>query len=73
MSAADQILAAVDTLCDALRPLTFATPITHVYNPLEYARAAHEQYVRRFGNGKKRVVFLGFMAFPRLSSLLSRL
>lgn len=64
MSAADQILAAVDTLCDALRPLSFGAPITHVYNPLEYARASHEQYVHRFGNGTKRVVFLGMNPGP---------
>ena len=36
-----------------------AAPITHIYNPLEYAWTAHEQYLRQFGGGKKRVVFLG--------------
>ena len=32
--------------------LRFALPVTHVYNPLGYARAPHEQYLERFGQGK---------------------
>ncbi|MCC6901876.1 MAG: single-stranded DNA-binding protein [Polyangiaceae bacterium] len=44
--------------------LRFARPVTHVYNPLAYARAPHEQYLERFGRGKKRVVFLGMNPGP---------
>lgn len=44
--------------------LRFALPVTHVYNPLSYARAPHEQYLERFGQGKKRVVFLGMNPGP---------
>jgi single-strand selective monofunctional uracil DNA glycosylase len=44
--------------------LKFAAPVTHVYNPLTYAWPAHAEYLRRFGNGRKRVVFLGMNPGP---------
>jgi len=44
--------------------LKFATPVAHVYNPLDYAWAPHEQYLEKFGGGKKRVVFLGMNPGP---------
>jgi len=44
--------------------LRFAPPVTHVYNPLVYAWAGHEAYLRRFGAGKKEVVFLGMNPGP---------
>jgi single-strand selective monofunctional uracil DNA glycosylase len=44
--------------------LTFSEPVACVYNPLSYAWAAHEQYLRRFGNCPKRVVFLGMNPGP---------
>ena len=47
--------------CNALR---FSKPVTHVYNPLEYAWAAHEQYISRAASGKKKVVFLGMNPGP---------
>jgi single-strand selective monofunctional uracil DNA glycosylase len=58
------LLAATDELVSRLRGLSFAEPVTHVYNPLEYARAPHELYVRRFGDSKKRVLFLGMNPGP---------
>jgi single-strand selective monofunctional uracil DNA glycosylase len=44
--------------------LKFSEPVTHVYNPLDYAWHAHEEYLRRFGQGHKRVVFLGMNPGP---------
>ena len=44
--------------------LRFALPVTHVYNPLDYARAPHESYLERWGRGDKRVVFLGMNPGP---------
>lgn len=35
-----------------------------VYNPLDYAGSAHEIYLRKFGNARKRVVFLGMNPGP---------
>jgi single-strand selective monofunctional uracil DNA glycosylase len=44
--------------------LAFSAPVTHVYNPLEYAWVAHEEYLLRFGRGRKRVLFLGMNPGP---------
>jgi single-strand selective monofunctional uracil DNA glycosylase len=46
---------------DALR---FGAPVSHVYNPLLYARAAHETYLQRFGATPKEVIFLGMNPGP---------
>ena len=51
-------------LCLRVDRLSFGAPVTHVYNPLGYARAPHEQYLERWGRGKKRVVFLGMNPGP---------
>ncbi|MFN0129602.1 MAG: uracil-DNA glycosylase family protein [Verrucomicrobiales bacterium] len=61
---ADALLKAARELCAALRPLRFGAPVTHVYNPLEYAWEAHAAYVRRFATGQRRVVFLGMNPGP---------
>lgn len=44
--------------------LRFAAPVTHVYNPLDYAWEMHKLYLQRYGAGKKRVVFLGMNPGP---------
>jgi len=59
-----QLIAAAQELSAHVGRLRFAAPITHIYNPLEYAWAAHEQYLRQFGGGPKRVLFLGMNPGP---------
>lgn len=44
--------------------MRFAAPVTHVYNPLQYAREPHEMYLQRFAAGRKKVVFLGMNPGP---------
>ena len=44
--------------------LRFLDPVRHVYDPLQYAAAAHREYVKRFANGRKKVVFLGMNPGP---------
>ena len=44
--------------------LRFTDPITHVYNPLRYARATYVDYVERYGTGTKEIVFLGMNPGP---------
>jgi single-strand selective monofunctional uracil DNA glycosylase len=44
--------------------LRFAAPVTHVYQPLVYARAPHEAYLRRYGAGRGRVMLLGMNPGP---------
>jgi len=59
-----QLIAAARKLAAEMDSLKFQSPVTHVYNPLDYARAAHEIYLRKYGGGKKRVVFLGMNPGP---------
>ena len=59
-----KILSAAAELRDAVAPLKFSEPVTHVYNPLEYAWAAHEQYVKKFARSPKQIVFLGMNPGP---------
>lgn len=61
---AERVLCAAARLRDDVRKLRFAVPVTHVYNPLEYAWAAHEMYVLRYANTPKRAVFLGMNPGP---------
>ena len=60
----DALVSAARVLCDSIDSLQFSAPVTHTLNPLDYAWAPHEQYLRKFGNGKKRVVFLGMNPGP---------
>jgi single-strand selective monofunctional uracil DNA glycosylase len=48
----------------AVNRLKFALPVTHVYNPLDYAWGPFEQYLRRFAVSPKKVVFLGMNPGP---------
>jgi len=47
-----------------LKPLRFGSPVTHVYNPLEYAHEPYRQYLDRYGSAPKEVVFLGMNPGP---------
>jgi single-strand selective monofunctional uracil DNA glycosylase len=58
------LVAAARKLSLAVGQMEFSPPVTHVYNPLDYAWAPHEQYLRRFGGGRKRIVFLGMNPGP---------
>ncbi len=54
----------VDALSDSVQPISFSAPITHVYNPLTYARDAHIQYVRKFAKPCAEVILLGMNPGP---------
>lgn len=58
------LLTAARELAAAVGRLRFRPPVAHVYHPLDYAWAAHEQYLRKFGGGRKRVLFLGMNPGP---------
>lgn len=58
------LLDATRTLIDDLEGLAFKPPVTHVYNPLIYAGPMFDEYVRRYGQGKKRVLYLGMNPGP---------
>lgn len=53
-----------DELVAALRTLRFGPPVTHVYNPLEYARASWDRYLQLYGRGQRDVILLGMNPGP---------
>jgi len=58
------LVESAERLRDAVNKLRFAPPVSHVYNPLDYAWAAHEAYLRQYGDSGKRVIFLGMNPGP---------
>jgi single-strand selective monofunctional uracil DNA glycosylase len=52
------------TLGEEVSRLRFTAPVTHVYNPLDYAWEAHAQYLERYGGAPKEVLFLGMNPGP---------
>lgn len=58
------LIAAARELSATLEKMRFAPPVTHVYNPLDYAWDIHERYLRRYGDSARRVVFLGMNPGP---------
>ena len=53
-----------DDLLHELQPLRFGAPVTHVYNPLEYARAPYAEYLRRYATSPKEIVLIGMNPGP---------
>lgn len=58
------LVRAAQSLVKELKPLRFSAPVTHVYNPLEYAWATHRAYLERYGRGRREVVMLGMNPGP---------
>ncbi len=54
----------IKNLLADLDSLTFGPPVTHVYNPLEYAKAPYKKYLERFGDSPKEVLLLGMNPGP---------
>ena len=50
-------------LTERLKPLVFSK-VGCVYLPTDYARLPHEKYLKEFGGGRKRVLFLGMNPGP---------
>lgn len=53
-----------DDLLADLRPLRFKTPVTHVYNPLVYARPCYRLYLQRYAGYAREIVLLGMNPGP---------
>lgn len=60
----DKVLQLEQDLCCNLDSLKFSTPVTHVYNPLKYAKETHEDYMRKFCKVGQKVLFLGMNPGP---------
>ena len=61
---ANELSEIADELVRRLARLRFGPPVTHVYQPLEYARAAYDAYATRYGRGPKEVVMIGMNPGP---------
>ncbi len=64
MGGGASLVSAARRLRDEVRGLRFGRPVACVYNPLEYAWGPHAAYLRRWGSGRKRVIFLGMNPGP---------
>ena len=64
MSAIEDALSAARRLSRGVNKMQFAQPVTHVYNPLSYAWASYEQYLRLSNPHGCRVLFLGMNPGP---------
>ncbi|HRX84534.1 MAG TPA: single-stranded DNA-binding protein [Phycisphaerae bacterium] len=54
----------MEELVAAVEPMRFKAPVTHVYNPLVYARDPHVAYLRRYGRERREVLLLGMNPGP---------
>lgn len=60
----DRFLQETERLCRRVEGMRFAAPVALVYNPLRYARAAYSAYVQRYGDGPRRLLFVGMNPGP---------
>lgn len=51
-------------MCQALSSLHFGSPVTHIYNPLDYATEPHCYYVNSYANSPKKLLFFGMNPGP---------
>ena len=52
------------TLADGVDRLDFGGKVDRIYNPLRYAAEPYRLYLERFGQGPKRILFLGMNPGP---------
>lgn len=64
MTVSAKLLQAAKTLRGDVDRLRFSSPVEYVYNPLGYAWEAHREYLERFADSPKRVIFLGMNPGP---------
>ncbi len=60
----DPLVATAAALRRDVEGLRFGSPVAYVYNPLAYAWGPHEEYLRRYGGGRKAVVLVGMNPGP---------
>ena len=58
------LVSASESLARSVGRLRFGPPVTHVYNPLVYARAPWQAYLERFGAAPREVLLLGMNPGP---------
>jgi single-strand selective monofunctional uracil DNA glycosylase len=58
------LIQAADALNQDLAPLNFGPPVTHVYNPLLYARESYRAYFEAYGQAPKETILVGMNPGP---------
>lgn len=58
------LIAATRDLSAAVSAVKISEPVAYIYNPLDYARETHEEFLKRYADGRKRIVFLGMNPGP---------
>ncbi len=58
------LLSTAEELARDVTALHFGPPVTHVYNPLEYARRPHNSYLETYGAGRREVLLVGMNPGP---------
>ncbi len=58
------LIQAAEALVADLKLLRFGPPVTHVYNPLEYAVQSHNLYLKKFAKESCEAVLLGMNPGP---------
>ena len=64
LPAPEELVRAARALAADAGRLRFGPPVTHVYNPLEYAWAGHKVYLERYAHAPAEIVFLGMNPGP---------
>jgi len=59
----DSILQRFKNFSDNLNNLIFDKELV-VYNPIDYASESHDLYLKKYGNGQKRILFMGMNPGP---------
>lgn len=54
----------INRMLKALVPLKFNLPVSHVYNPLQYARDPYERYLEQYAGAPKETVLIGMNPGP---------
>jgi single-strand selective monofunctional uracil DNA glycosylase len=58
------LIIAAQTLSQELKQIPCVHPVTHIYNPLDYAWNLHRAYISRYGTKRKKIIFLGMNPGP---------
>ena len=61
---ADVLLDKEQQLCCSLMRLSYPDTVTHIYDPVNYAVQTHTNFLSRFAQAPKKILFLGMNPGP---------
>ncbi len=59
-----RLISITKELSKGVEALSFSDPVAYVYNPLDYAWKSHSAYLKKYGEGKGRVLLIGMNPGP---------